>query len=526
MRAKLLRRLAKAIGVCGITAGLPVGALAPVAARPAPAMPEARVETGTVIGKRDGAVMAFLGVPYAGDTGGANRWRAPRSAPTWHGKRAATAFGADCYQDPPYIPPGGSPWSPAYFPTGTMSEDCLALNVWTPSLAARKPVLIWIHGGGFAGGSGSVPIYDGAPLARHGIVVVSINYRVGVFGFLAHPGLTTEAGSSGNYGLMDQVAALRWVRRNIARFGGDPDRVTIAGQSAGAASVHALLAAPSARGLFRQAVAQSGSGMGIAAPPLADAEAQGVRVAAAAGAADIGALRRLSAEAVARASHAPAVGPPGLRFVPITEPKVLPDPAAERGDVPVLTGLTADEASTAPDWQSATAAGLTALLGKRFGAEAQAFAPFYARSADTTLAARSLLRDQATAAMLLWAEARAPRSAPVYGYRFDHPQDDAIGRRFGSFHTSEVPYVLGTVAAAIPQPRPADRALETLMGRYWVNFVLHGDPNGQGLPAWPTVAGGHIMMFDAPAQARAPMDPTLLATYRAFAGAGGKLALF
>ena len=358
------------------------------------------------------------------------------------------------------------------------------------------------------------------------MVVVSINYRVGVFGFLAHPALTAEAGSSGNYGLMDQVAALKWVRRTIARFGGDPDRVTIAGQSAGAASVHALLAAPSARGLFRGAIAQSGSGMGIAVPPLAAAEAQGMRVAAAAGAADIAALRRMPADAVARASHAPEVGPPGLRFVPIAEPEFLPDPAAERGDVPVLTGLTADESSSSPDWQRADAGGLATLLTKRFGASAPAFAAYYTTPGDTTGAARALLRDQATAAMLLWPDGRAAGAAPVFGYRFDHPQDDATGRRFGSFHTSEVPYVFGTVATAIAQPRAVDRTLETLMGRYWINFVQRGDPNGPGLPAWPTVSGDRIMMFADRSRAAAPMDRTLLDRYRTFARGGGTLSLF
>jgi len=531
MRLHIPLRLASMASACVVSVGVPVSSdvhagQATTFAPAKTASPTVSVQTGMLTGKRRGKVMAFLGIPYAGDTGGADRWRAPRPAPPWQGLRAATAFGADCQQDPPYSPPGGSPWSPAYFSTGRMSEDCLSLNVWTTSLTDRKPVLVWIHGGGFAGGSGAVPIYDGVALARQDVVVVSINYRVGVFGFLAHPELTAEAGSSGNYGLMDQVAALRWVQRNIAKFGGDPAKVTVAGQSAGAASVHALLATPSARGLFRGAIAQSGSGMGIAAPPLAAAEAQGTRVAAAAGAVDIAALRRLPAEVVARASHAPDVGPPGLRFVPITEPIFLPDPAAERGDVPILTGLTADEASSSPDWKKSDAAALAALITKRFGASAASFAPYYTTLGESVLTARAVLRDQATASMLLWAEGRPAHAAPVFGYRFDHPQDDATGSRFGSFHTSDVPYVFGTVATAVAQPRPVDRTIETLMGRYWMNFVRRGDPNGTGLPAWPAMAGGRIMMFEARSQAKAPMDKTLLDSYRTFARTGGKLSLF
>lgn len=304
------------------------------------AAPVVVTEAGQVAGKPLEGVEAFLGIPYAGDTGGQNRWRAPQPAPKWSGVRQATDFGPDCQQEPPHVPPGGSPWSAEYFPTKAMSEDCLFVNVWRPTSAAggTLPVMVWIHGGGFAGGSGSVPLYDGTALARQGIVVVSLNYRVGVFGFLAHPALTQEAGSSGNYGLMDQIAALHWVRDNIRQFGGEPAQVTIAGQSAGAASVHALLASPRAAGLFQRAIAQSGSGMGIPIPPRAAAEAMGEKLLTAAKVNTLDDLRSLPADQVADAAKAPLLGPPGLRFTPIIEPTVLPDPTAQQQDIPVLTG--------------------------------------------------------------------------------------------------------------------------------------------------------------------------------------------
>ncbi len=234
--------------------------------------------------------------------------------------------------------------------------------------------MAWIHGGGFAGGSASVAIYDGAALARHGIVVVTINYRVGILGILAHPALTSEGRTSGTYGLMDQVAALRWTQRNIEKFGGDPDRVTIAGQSAGAASVHLLLGAPSAAGLFQRAIAESDSGLGAALDPLATAEAQGQRVMVAAGVSDIAALRALPAEALTRAAHDPSLGPAGLRFKPVYDAHFLPDPQVERSDVPVLTGLNADEANTSPDWLVEAERGLSELLVRRIGNDAARFA--------------------------------------------------------------------------------------------------------------------------------------------------------
>lgn len=497
------------------------------------AAPLVDTNAGPVAGKSAGGVDAFLGIPYAGDTGGANRWRPPQPVPAWTAVRQATDFGADCLQEPPHNPPGGSPWTAEYFPTGTASENCLFVNVWRPAGAATTgslPVLVWIHGGAFVGGSGAVPLYDGSALAHQGIIVVSLNYRLGVFGFMAHPALSQEAGSSGNYGLMDQIAALRWVKENIARFGGDPTRVTVAGQSAGAASVHALLASPSAAGLFGQAIAQSGSGMGIPILPHAAAEAMGEKLLNAAGVESIEALRALPADAVARAGKDPSLGPPGLRFAPITEPSILPDPAKQRLGVPVLTGLTADESSTGRDWSLASVAQLDDLLVRRFGDKAIHFRPFYTASDDATasVAVKRLLREQAIASMLAWAQARPADAAPVHAYLFNHTQTGTPAERFGSFHSVELAYMFGTLdksGRAIPA---ADRAIAASMMGYWVNFVRDGDPNAKGssLPVWPRLSSGKIMGLGDKTGPLDPLEPARRDAYRDFVAGGGKLGLF
>jgi para-nitrobenzyl esterase len=473
------------------------------------------VETGTVAGKAEGAVSEYLGIPYAASTAGANRWRAPQPAPHWDGVRDATRFAPDCTQEPPYSPPGGTPWTAEYLTSGPMSEDCLALNVWTPAhRSTTLPVMVWIHGGGFLGGSGAVPIYAGAALAARGVVVVTINYRVGVLGFLAHRWLTAEAGASGNYGLMDQTAALQWVQRNIARFGGDPARVTVAGQSAGAASVHYLLAAPATTGLFRGAIAESGSGMGLSVLPLPEAEAVGARIATAAGADSLAALRALPAEQVIRAMRNPAVG---ARVQPIRDGRFLADPAAQRSDVPVLTGLTADENSAGdPAWAATDPAG---LLHTMFGARAADFAPLY--PASDPHAARAILRDRGLAALAAWYDRRPRTAAPVYAYLFTHVEPGPDAARFGAFHSSEIPYVFDTLDTA---PRPftrEDRDLAARMAAYWVGFVRDGVPAA----AWPALSSGDILEFGQGTR-RALLPPDKAAAWRAFAAQGGKLGLF
>lgn len=504
---------------------LPAGFAA--AQKPAPS---AMTEAGAVTGTRITDVDAFLGIPYADDTGGQNRWRAPKPPVTWTGSRDASDFGADCQQDPPYVPPGGSPWSAEYFPTQAMSENCLFVNIWRPAgrEKAKLPVMVWIHGGGFSGGSGSVPLYDGAPLAARGIIVVTLNYRVGVFGFLAHPALTKEAGSSGNYGLMDQIAALRWVRDNIAGFGGDPAQVTVAGQSAGAASVHALLASPQAGGLFVRAIAQSGSGMGIPMLPLSGAEALGETLRTAAGAETIDDLRRMPADAVAKAAKDPTLGPPGIRFSPIVEGAILPDPDRQRQDIPVLTGLTSDEGSNGRDWSLTSRAQLEGLIARRFGAQAPVFGTLYS-AADgpaATGAAQALLREQAVASMLSWAAGRSAGAAPVYAYLFRHPQPGSDASRFGTFHSAELPYVFGTLSKSTRPFVSADHQIAATMGAYWVNFVHSGDPNGKGLAPWPRLSTGQIMSLGDKVAAIEPLEPAKRRAYTEFVAKGGRLSLF
>jgi para-nitrobenzyl esterase len=488
-------------------------------------MTEAKVETGALEGKRAGAVSAFLGIPFAADAGGANRWRAPQPAPAWRGVRDATRFGPDCEQH--IVPNRGAigPWTWEYLSQGPTSEDCLSLNVWTPAArpGAKLPVMVWIYGGGFTGGTGSVPLYDGSALAARGIVLVSVNYRLGPYGFLAHPELTREAGTSGNYALLDQIAALEWVRRNIASFGGDAARVTIAGQSAGAASVHALIASPRARGLFARAIAQSGSGTGLQWPSLPDAEAQGARFAGAAGAADLAALRALTPARIAAASSGA-----GGRWGPVNGTPVLPDQDAAVSDVPVLTGLTADEGSAlSPEYGLASAADIRAALERRYGASAPLFVPLYpAPDAGTAIASSiAMVRDRGIAALLAWARARKG-AAPVYGYLWTHAEPGSHPK-YNAFHSAELAYVFGTLDVTPERPfTHRDRAIARTTGDYWANFVKTGDPNGPGLPAWPRIDSGRIMELGARFEAIEPLAPRVKAAFDAHAAAGGKVGLF
>ena len=257
--------------------------------------PATRIPQGTLIGLGQGTVAAFLGVPYAAPPVGRNRWRAPQPAPSWEGSRPAKRFAASCWQV--MTPRGVGPWTHEYVPQGRASEDCLYLNIWTSAPQARRrlPVLVWVPGGGFVSGSGSAAVYDGAKLAAQGIVVVTINYRVGLFGFFVTPALATEAAREheppGNYGLQDMIAALQWVHRNIAAFGGDPGAITLGGQSAGAMAVHDLIVSPLATGLFERAIAQSGLPDSTPTVSLAAAERAGEAFARTKGAASLAALR-------------------------------------------------------------------------------------------------------------------------------------------------------------------------------------------------------------------------------------------
>lgn len=478
-------------------------------ARPA----HVRLAQGELQGVRENQVDHWLGVPFAAPPVGEARWRAPGAPPAWQGVRPADRFAASCRQR--LTPQGFGPWTHEYVIQGPVSEDCLYANIWAPRGAKKLPVMVWIYGGGFNSGGGSVDVYDGTALARRGIVVVNFNYRVGVYGFLAHPGLTQEAGVSGNYGLMDQIAALQWVRANISAFGGDPDQVTIAGQSAGSASVHALIRSPLAKGLFVRAIAQSGSGMGPPPPPLAQGEAQGLELQRAAGAADVAALRTMSADALDAAAG-------GTQFRPLTDGRVVA--ASEQSDVPVLTGLTANE-TTSPD---ITPAEWAAGVRDRFGDLGQDALDLYpaADAASARAQWEAMARDRGLAALYLWARDRKGR-APVYAYLWNHAEPGPEAAKYKAFHSSELPYVFGNLAADRPFG-DGDRALAIRTGDYWANFVKSGNPNGMGLPAWTPfdLKGRKVMELGDDSHMRPLLDEQRLGLFVRRERAGGLVSLF
>jgi para-nitrobenzyl esterase len=402
------------------------------------------------------------------------------------------------------------------------SEDCLFLNVWAPAQrpTGKLPVLYWVHGGGFVMGAGSQPLYDGEGLARLGCVVVSVNYRLGLFGFLAHPALSAESadGASGNYGLLDQIEGLRWVRRNIAAFGGDPDRVTVFGESAGGISVLCLMAAPPARGLFHGAVAQSASAMDLprlrAAPPGEEtAEQAGLRWLAACGlgaGADARQMRRLDGATLARA--APDISPgPALRLRPLALPlgpvvdsQVLPDEpgllfaAGRQHAVPLVVGNTRDEMSLLllTTRMPADEAAYRKQLRDEFGDLAESLARAYpARDAPQIRSAVVRLAGDLSFVSTTRRYARAHAAAGQKAFRYQFSRGSRWGpfQGLGAHHGAELPYLFQRLAG---QSAEADARLGRTLGRYWVNFAAAGDPNGPGLPAWPAYRAGSEDVVD------------------------------
>jgi para-nitrobenzyl esterase len=492
---------------------------------------------GQVAGAPVGAVTAYLGLPFAAPPTGAQRWRAPQPTPAWSGIRKADHYGASCMQS---LTKGGfASWTQEYVIDGDVSEDCLYLNVWTkPASSPKQPVLVWIHGGGFQSGSGSVPIYDGSALAARGMVVVTINYRLGVFGFLAHPDLAAEAGSSGNYGLLDMIAALKWVRENIAAFGGDPDQVTIAGQSAGAMAVHSLVASPLAKGLFVRAIAQSGSG-GFGGPTtlVETAQADGINYARQAGANSIAELRALPPETLMKAAQGEGMAAL-LRFGPVVDSKVMPvdpvDPPPGRfNDVPILTGMTADEGSALiPNYGKATPDQLSVRMAQQFGPQANAAHSLYPALTDSQAGeqAKQLTRDKGLASLTFWAEKRkAMGSRPVYAYYYTHVEPGPDAERFGAFHSSEIPYVFQTLDKSRERGfTDVDRRLSETMAGYWTNFVRTGNPNGTGLVQWPafTPSTAEGLQLGDAIVAQPLLPEKKREFYRSFVKSGGRLGLF
>jgi para-nitrobenzyl esterase len=446
----------------------------------------------------DGKVRTFKGVPFAAPPVGPLRWKAPQPVSPWTGVRRAVDYGPR-----PMQPAAGE----LIFKDSGPSEDCLYLNLWMPANPppGRLPVMVWIYGGGFFKGSTSEPRQDGGNLSKKGVIVVSMNYRLGVFGFLAHPDLARESGvdASGNYGFLDQVAALQWVKRNIAAFGGDPGNVTIFGESAGSFSVSALMASPLARGLFNRAIGESGA---FFAPRLrfntrAKAEETGARFEAAAGGASIDALRAMPAQALLDA----AVGPPGADFWPSVDGYFLPADlatvygAGRQAHVPLLAGWTRDEISYADffDKDEPTAANYAAHAKALFGERTEAFLRLYpgATDAEARRSAQDLESDKLIAhGTWRWLEMqRATGGSPVYRYEFDQTLPAAADARPGAEptapHTAEIEFVFRTLPAKSLPWRPGDREASEIVSLYWANFAKTGDPNGPGLPRWPVYGG-------------------------------------
>ncbi len=459
-----------------------------------------RVESGELVGSVSEGVARFLAVPYAAPPVGERRWAAPESPPHWPGRREAKGYGAGCMQR--ITPDGFGPWTREYVAPPPVSEDCLTLNVWAPAMRhdQPRPVMVWIHGGAFVSGSNAVPIYDGSELAKQGIIVVSINYRLGVFGFAAFQELKSDPGGGANFGLQDILAALRWTQRNIGAFGGDPEKVTIAGQSAGAMVVHTLLVSPRSDGLFARAIAQSGI-IEARLPDRAEAERRGVDLLARAKLSGVAALRRLPADQVlALLDGAPLAGTAGAGGLPLLGPiidgEILTgalealEAAGRARPVPVLAGLNADEGVLRPDYFKTSAASLRARAARAVGHEqSERLLRLTPLDDDASVAAanRRFTRLYGLASLLDWARAHR---GPVFAYYYTHPEPGPGSDTFGAFHSSEIPYVFNMLTASSTRPfTDQDRAIAKIMSHFWANFVKFGEPSGPDLPPWPVFDG-------------------------------------
>jgi para-nitrobenzyl esterase len=500
-------------------------------AQPASRFPQkVEVDSGALQGAVADGVLSFKGIPFAAPPVGDLRWRPPQPVPAWSGVRLATSYGHDCMQLP--VPSDAAP-------LGTPpDEDCLVLNVWRPAEASSRPlpVMVWIYGGGFTNGGSSPAVYDGSAFARHGLVFVSFNYRLGRLGFFAHPALTAEHPEEphGNYGYLDQIAALRWVQRNIAAFGGNPGQVTVFGESAGGGSVHMLLTSPMAKGLFNRAIIESGGGRSILTAPggLAAAEKTGVAFAAKKGITGEGkealaALRKLSAAQVIDGLNFMSMSRdenPSTYSGPFVDGKIVvetPDRAYLSGKfdkVPVMVG------ANNLDIGFSTASTMDEVLAP-FGAEKEKARKVYdpsgtadARAVGTLVARDRMMIEPAR----FVAKTLAEQGVPSYEYRFSYVADAFVEQlksvpppframmMGGAPHATEIPYVFDTVAAKYGDGlKDRDREMARTANAYWANFARTGDPNGPGLPVWPRYdpAKDVLMNFSADGKAVPEPDP-------------------
>jgi len=460
---------------------------------------QARVTGGTVSGVSENDLSIFKGVPFAAPPVGERRWKSPGPVSPWTGVRKADAFAKACMQAPN-----------TQGNTAPVSEDCLYLNVWTPakSADAKLPVLVWIHGGGYVGGSTSIPMYDGSGFAKKGVVFVSLAYRLGPYGFMAHPELSRESGSgSGTYGIQDLVAGLQWVKANAAAFGGDPAQVTIFGHSAGAGAVSFLTASPLAKGLFHRAIAMSGGsftplqtaekgGFGMNVPTLSLAESTGAAYLAKLGVKNITEARQLDA------GKLQAVAEQGFSWRPAADGFVVANDLStlysqgKFNDTPLLVGHTSDETLVFGGPKTLTPAAFEEQVRNQLGRQADAVLKAYphASDADALTASRHVRNDSSFAwNAFQWARQQtAHGKGKVYAYYFDTHAPEAQG----SGHGSDVPFVFQTLATR-RAPSAADQALSDQISSYYANFAKTGNPNGAGLPEWPAFDAGNprVMVF-------------------------------
>jgi len=452
-------------------------------------------DAGQISGVTDSlGVTSYKGIPFGAPPVGKLRWQAPQPVEHWTGVRKADHFGNACFQNEAH---SRLPWTEPFMEQGPVSEDCLYLNVWTAakSPSERRPVMVYIYGGGFNEGSGSVAVYDGTQLAKRGVVVVNMNYRVGPLGFLVYPELSKESehSVSGNYGLLDQMAALQWVHKNIAAFGGDPNRVLVFGQSAGAISIYDLMQSPLAKGLFARAIAESGPGLlggrFAAQPTLSDREEAGVRWAEAKGAHSLAELRALPPEEILKSMG--RGGPPAPNQ-PAADGWVLPAPgtALSGSEVPLLLGMVADDigVSAGAPAQKPTVASYEEAAKKKYGDKADEFLKLYPVTSDDDVAAmlKVAARDQARVSIDLWSANQVKLSGKIYTYFFDRVLPWPEHPEFGAFHTSDVPYVFENLDLTGHPIEAIDRKVSDAMSSYWMNFAAKADPNGISLAHWPT----------------------------------------
>ena len=451
-----------------------------------------KTQSGTISGKAsdDQTVKIFMGVPFAAPPVGDLRWKTPQPVAPWEGVRVCVDAPASAMQAPP------KPfmcWSKEFMaPESPLSEDCLYLNVWTAAKTAQDKllVMVWIHGGAFTGGSGTVPLYNGEGMARKGLVFVTINYRLGIFGFMAHPELSAESDlkTSGNYGILDQIAALQWVKENIAAFGGDPGNVTIAGQSAGSFSVNMLVVSPMAKGLFHKAIAQSGGMFGkdlMLGQTLQAAEEGGKQLTEKLEINSMAELRAIPADSLLKIPE---------RFGIVVDRVVIPPvyetfAAGKQNDVSLISGWNADDGVSFGPLPSAEQFKATAK--SQYGDKAEKYLQIFPANTDVEAGQSQKLLSQLRFGWHNYTWARMQTShgtGKAYLYYFKRvPPGEP---NYGAFHSAEFAYALHTLKFWDRPFTEVDFKLEEVMSSYWVNFAKNGDPNGEGLPLWPVFNDG------------------------------------